>query len=165
MEIPYDKRFTLLEKDIKMVQEQEGKDVIIVNVKWPKEERKGRDVEVELYETGTDICPVRALRKYWRIRKRTEEEKPAFRMEDGKAFTGQMLNSMLKDLLKEHLDYNEGKILTHSFRSGITTTMGQKGWTDEQLKEIGRWSSRAYECYLKLPRTTRRPVAKGIGNL
>jgi len=161
----YDKRFTLLGKDIKLVEEKKGKSMIIVNVKWPKEEKKGKDVEVELYETGTDICPVRALRKFWKQRKTENEELPAFRMEDGMAFTGQMLNATLKSLLKDHLDYNEGKFSSHSFRIGITSTMGQKGWSEEQLKEIGRWSSRAYEFYLKLPRTTRRPAAKGIGNL
>jgi len=107
------------------LEEGKGKSMIIVNVKWPKEEKKGKDVEVELYETGTDICPVRALRKFWKLKKRRNAEHPAFRMEDGMAFTGQMQNTTLKNLLKDHLDYREGKISSHSFRIGITSTMGQ----------------------------------------
>lgn len=68
-------------------------------------------------------------------------------------------------MLGKHFDYKTGSITSHSFRSGVTTTLGQAGFSDGDLKQVGRWSSRAFESYLKLPRTKRREMATAIGNL
>ena len=162
----FDEKTTLLDKDIKLVtDEEEKRQVLLIWLKWPKEDRLGKGTEVEVYETKSEICPVRALRKWWGITKVRDEFKPAFRLPDGGAFTGRRLNSALSELLGKHFDYKGGSISAHSFRSGITSTLGQLGFSDEDLKSVGRWSSRAFEHYVKLPRTKRRDIAKAIGKL
>jgi hypothetical protein len=40
--------------------------------------------------------------------------------------------------------------------------LGTLGYDDEDIQEVGRWSSRAFEEYLMLPRTKRMAVAKKI---
>ncbi len=162
----YDERTTLLDKDIRIVtDEEEKKQVVLIWLKWPKEDKLGKGVEVEVFETKSDICPVKALRKWWGVTRKREKCQPAFRMPDGRAFTGRRFNSLLAELLGKHFEYNEGNISAHSFRSGITSTLGQLGFSDEDLKSVGRWSSRAFEHYVKLPRTKRREIARAIGKL
>ena len=162
----YDSRTTLLEKDIKLIRDKEsGKQVLLIWLKWPKEDRAGKGIEVEVFETESEICPVRAIKKWWKCTKIREKEQPAFRTPDGLGMTGRKLNRILSELLEKHFDYDEGKITTHSFRSGVTTTLGKLGFSDEELQQVGRWSSRAFEHYVKLPRTRRREIALQIGKL
>ncbi len=165
-ETRFDPRTTLLTEDINIVRDQmSGKEVIVVKLKWPKESRAGKEVDVEVFETGSEICPVKAIKKWWAYSGKGEKGLPAFRTENGKAWTGKKFNERLHQLLGKHFDYKTGSITSHSFRSGVTTTLGQAGFSDGDLKQVGRWSSRAFESYLKLPRTKRREMATAIGNL
>jgi len=165
----FDPKFTLLGEDIKIAKDmEEDKEVLLISIKWPKEDKKGSGVELEVFETGTEICPVRAWKKWKKssnISGKEQDRLPAFRLESGKSLTGRSFNKELKLLLEKHIDYSQGTISSHSFRSGITTTLGQAGHTDNQLKTVGRWSSRAFEHYVKLPRTSRKQMAREIGRL
>jgi hypothetical protein len=40
--------------------------------------------------------------------------------------------------------------------------LGKLGYSDADIKAVGRWSSRAFEEYLRLPRTKRMQIAKEI---
>ena len=67
----------------------------------------------------------------------------------------------MKDLLSSVIDYNKmGKISSHSFRIGITTMLGKLGYSDEEIMAIGRWSSSAFELYIRSPRAVRAKTAK-----
>ena len=160
----FDPHFTLLNENL-MVVKDGGREVIQVWVKWPKENKTGGEFVVEVFESANDHCPVRALKKWWGRNPPREDGLPAFRRENGEAMTGKHMNSVLKDLLKDHVDYKRGKITGHSFRSGVPSILGAAGYTEEEIKVVGRWSSRAYECYTKLPRVKRREMAMGIGSL
>ena len=160
----FDPIFTLLEEDLGITA-GEGGGVILVNVKWPKEEKNGREFTVEVFETGGPNCPVKALKKWWARDPPRQKGLPAFRKEDGTALTGRALNLTLKKLLGEHLDYGQGTVTTHSFRSGIPTLLGAAGFSDEDIMAVGRWSSRAFEQYVKLGRTKRREMAKAVAEM
>ena len=162
----FDPSHTLLRQDIKIVWDREAnKEVILVLVKWPKEDKKGTGVEVEVYETGSEVCPVKALRKCWKCTKESREDQPAFRQENGKAWTGRRFNEELKKLLGPHMDDRYGKVTAHSFRSGVTSMLGRAGYSDAELQAVGRWSSRAFEHYVKLPRSKRREMAREIAKM
>lgn len=160
----YDPIFTLLVEDLTIVEEASGK-VIHVNVKWPKEEKEGKDFIVEVLETKSETCPVKALLKWWASKPIRKKGLPAFRSDNGRAWTGREFNSTLKALLSEHLDYKAGKITAHSFRSGVPTMLGKAGFRDEDIRAVGRWSSRAFGCYTKLPRTKRREMAEEVSKI
>ncbi len=51
---------------------------------------------------------------------------------------------------------------SHSFRIGVALMLGKLGYSDADIKAVGRWSSRAFEEYLRLPRTKRMQIAKEI---
>lgn len=90
---------------------------------------------------------------------------PLFRDEQGTPVTGLKMNKWLKDRLQDHVDYGSGKFTSHSFRSGLATSLGAMGCSEKDIMEAGRWSSRAYELYMKLPRVKRAGVAVMIGGL
>ncbi len=162
----FDPQFTLLNKDIKVVRDMEkGKEVIVLFLKWPKEDKAGKGIEMEVFETDNEVCPVRALKKWWQWAGSRNPDQPAFMQPEGGAWTGKLFNKELHDLLKPHVDAKEGSITSHSFRSGVPSMLGRVGYSDAQLQAVGRWSSRAFEHYVKLPRSKRREMAVEISKL
>ena len=75
----------------------------------------------------------------------------------GKPLTSKQLNCYLDNLVNIHL--TKGKISAHSFRAGLVSIFAQQDVSDSDLKLIGRWSSRAFEHYIKLGRTKRLNIA------
>jgi hypothetical protein len=86
------------------------------------------------------------------------DEQPAFRFASGVPLTGAKLNTLLKEWVGETVP----GISTHSFRIGAASMMGGLGFSDKDVKSIGRWGSRAFEGYIRLPRTKRRMVAEKL---
>jgi hypothetical protein len=87
-----------------------------------------------------------------------ESDQPAFRFSSGVPLTGGKLNGLLKEWLGEAVP----GISTHSFRIGAASLMGKLGFSDKDVKAVGRWGSRAFEGYIRLPRTKRRLVAEKL---
>jgi hypothetical protein len=73
------------------------------------------------------------------------------------------LNKLLKERLNGFLEGADKWFTVHSFRTGAASWLGSVGVQDEEVKALGRWSSRAFEEYLRLPRTKRRAVARFLG--
>jgi hypothetical protein len=134
-----------------------------VRVKAPKEDRKGEQTIVDVFETGTDICPVRAVKKWRAATREAAEDMPAFVFESGWPITGASFNAVLRERLANIL--GEVKITAHSFRIGAASRLGELGVSDKEVKAVGRWGSRAFETYLRLPRTKRMIVAKKLGKM
>ena len=134
--------------------------VLQILIKSPKEDRIGSEVVVDVYETKGKFCPVKHYEKWLKTCPPILSKKPAFLKPDGKPLTGREFNKILKQLLCPHIDYTRKKISTHSFRGGMATMLGQIGFSDEEIQAMGRWSSRAFESYLKMPRTKRATMAR-----
>ena len=163
----FDPDFTLLGSDIKLkASKYQGKPIksIQLRLKSPKEDRIGKGKIIDIYQNDGPICPVKALERWMRLRSQTDINLPPFRWKNGSCLTGRKLNKLLKQFLSKHLDYNQGKFSSHSFRAGMATLMGTLGFSDEDIMAMGRWSSQAFLDYLKLPRTRRIEIAKKIGN-
>ena len=161
----FDPAFTLLGKDIKVAKVKVGKEslsVLQVLIKSPKEDRIGNKIIVDIYETKGKFCPVKYFQRWMESKPPCSNNKPAFLKPDGSPFSGSDFNRILRSLLSPHLDYNKTKISTHSFRGGMATLLGQLGYSDEDIQAMGRWSSRAFESYLKMPRTKRVTMAKRL---
>ena len=120
---------------------------------------------IDIFETAGPICPVSAYRKWRTVHKLQNDNLPAFRAADGRAFTGRDLNAYLSSFTLKYFPEENGKFTAHSLRIGLATTLGQLGLTDSEIQASGRWSSRVFEDYLRLPRTQRATVARKIGNI
>ena len=160
--LEFDPAFVLLRRDIVISPDSEykGQETVQVKVKAPKERRDNRSVIVDIYQADTAICPVRATKKWWRATKHFQSDQPAFRLVNGDPLTIQMFNKIVKDRLTGFLD--NYYISSHSFRGGAPSMMANLGYSDKDVKAVGRWSSRAVELYMKLPRTKRIAAAKKV---
>ena len=163
----FDPCFTLLSENIKLKNVKIGKEtekILLVTLKSPKEDRVGKEIVVDVYASHRLLCLVKAFEKWEKTNPPKEKNKPTFRDEHGTPFTGRKLNAILKRCLNQHIKYEDGFVSSHSFRVGITSLMGTLGYADSEIKAIGRWSSSAFENYLKLPRTKSAEMARKIGS-
>ena len=167
-ESEFDPDFTLMEDDVYKKENRSGEGklttMLVFAIKSPKENKDGKVTMIDIHETKGPTCPVRAYDKWFRIRN-SIGNKILFRRNDGTPLTGRKLNQTLRQLLGKHIDYNKGKITAHSFRSGIPSLLGQLGHSEADIKAVGRWSSRAFEHYTKLPKTSRAEVARKLGDM
>jgi hypothetical protein len=60
----FDPACTLLVEDIAIVAGAQGRRSVQVRVKWAKQDKEGKGFAVEVYETGSTCCPVKALQKW-----------------------------------------------------------------------------------------------------
>ena len=63
-------------------------------------------------------------------------------------------------VLEEKLPYS--LVTAHSFRQGLATWMAEQGSTTEEIQSAGRWTSSAYELYVRGPRLTRVKLAQRL---
>ena len=160
----YDPTSTLLTKDVtcKILPEQ-GASVLQVFLKSPKERRLKLGIQVDLFSTGSYICPVEAYLKYKQsLGGDLEQDSPVFVTCKKRGYTGADFNRDLKQLLQGRLDYSRVKITSHSFRAGLATEMGKLGYKDDEIQSIGRWSSQAYLTYVKCARLKRMTIAREL---
>ena len=164
----FDPDFSLLRRDLSSKTFKVGKQnlsSIQVLIKSEKKDRIGAGTIVDVYESGGQICPVRAYKKWEKANPSSKKKRLAFLESSGKPLTGRRFNSFLKKYLSKYTAGTGRPITSHSFRSGLATMMGELGFGDDDIKAVGRWSSRCFEDYLKLPRTKRAIMAKKIGEL
>jgi len=161
-ESTFDPDFDLLGEDITTVKDSEQLNSILrVKLKCSKENKTGKSVIVEIHETKGTLCPVKAFTR-WGSRASIAEKLPLFRKQSGVPVTGKCFNIWLKDMLPPTVG---GKHAAHSFRIGLASTMAAKGLSTKEIKEAGRWSSNAYEQYIRLHHVKRASAATAISRL
>lgn len=153
----YDANFTCMTEDIEIVQ-----GTVQIRLKNPKEDKSGKDIIVDIFRNDKDCCPTRALEKWWSMKPPRAVNKPAFRFADGGALSKRCFNKIIARCMNHHVPEGEGFYSGHSFRAGIPSMLGEMGYSDEDIMSVGRWSSSAYETYVKMPRTRRQEMARRI---
>ena len=97
-------------------------------------------MEIEIYEIGGPLCPIRAWKRYVQMTGKCEPDLPAFRQASGLAYSHSMFNKDLRLLFKGRVHY--GAVSGHSFRIGIATLLAECGYSDE-----GRGNIRVISVY------------------
>ena len=69
---------------------------------------------------------------------------------DNAPITRSFLNSQLQLSLK-FSGLNLKNYKSHSFRIGAATTAWAKGFSEEQIQQMGRWNSEAFKKYIRIP--------------
>jgi len=151
----FDPRFCACAEDIALVENSaQAKEVLVIQVKVPKEEKAGRDTKVEIFAANNpQLCAIASWKKWRAFAPPSERGQPAFRKQNGGPFTQADLNSRLKELLPG------AQISSHSFRIGAATMMGQLGYKDQDIKTNGRWKSDAFERYVRHGKSRRSTIA------
>jgi len=163
-ESTYDPDFTLLKRDVSVSTTSDGTKTIHVTLKCPKEAKNAAPTVVDLFQNNGYICPVKAYLTWLKLQPR-EDDLPLFRFSNGTPLTGAKMNRLMRLLLDPYTDMSIGHFSGHSFRIGLASMLANLGLPDEELQAAGRWSSRAFEIYMKLKRTKRTAVATKIQQL
>ena len=162
----YDPLLTLLEKDVKLKQfdvQGLGEWVLSIHLKTQKQLRIGNGTNIEIFENGSFMCPIKAIKNWLQASTlRKSSDLPMFRTDNGECYTGADFNKDLIKLTSGFLEF--GKLRSHSFRSGVATEMARNGFSDEEIKRQGRWSSQAYLNYIKLNRLQRIRISRKVHN-
>ena len=159
----FDPSRTLLAMDVSpksVVIEGAATDVLIVNLKSPKESR-GKQIKVELMGNQGRTCPIRAFNTWVRIRhRRMVGAKPLFTRKNGTPVTTSDMNLLLKRVFPELK--SSFYISLHSFRAGLATEMARTGYSDTEIQRQGRWHSDAFLKYIKMGRAERWANQKAL---
>ena len=86
-------------------------------------------------------------------------------MEGNRCFTGADFNKILTNITKPITDGTDGIIKPHSFRSGVASEMGKRGFSDREIQAQGRWTSQAFLAYIKLDRLKRLEFTSRIAEM
>ena len=145
----YDEIKTLTWADVKTLSSCiDGKEVkfLQLTLKQPKTARSMPTQLVEIPELGKQICAVKAFEK-WRAGRKCKQDPstPVFTLNNGDLVTTGYINKVLDSLLSDE----SPKITAKAFRPGLATILAQQGATPEELKALGRWTSKAYETYIR----------------
>lgn len=113
-------------------------------------------INFKSYKHSKEECPVivikcersvkRAFQKYLDLRGR--HTGPIFCHVDHSPFKRDEIVKQLKSHL-DSINYNSSHYNTHSFRIGKATDMSIAGYSELEIKQLGRWKSDAYKRYLK----------------
>ena len=94
----------------------------------------------------SDVCPVQSLLDYFAHRGLADG--PLFQTRDGHAISRKMFTDHLAIIFRTcGLDANRYK--GHSFRIGAATFAAECGFSDAQIRLMGRWKSDAFRKYIR----------------
>ena len=93
------------------------------------------------------LCPISAILAY--LHRQGPSSGPLFIDTHGQPLTRSRLSSFIQSLLQGA--GIPGHFSGHSFRIGAATTAAQCGIPDHLIKTLGRWSSDAYQLYIRTP--------------
>ncbi len=142
------------------VGERDGKERVRVCIKQSKTDRLRRGAHVVLDSSGMGICPVQAILAYMIDRKTGPG--PFFKDE---ALGGLTRKRFVKEVKKalELAGLSSAGISGHSFRIGAATAAAAGGASDEEVKALGRWTSREYKGYIRKETTTQHAAVEKLG--
>ena len=97
-------------------------------------------------QSDEDICPVKAMNDYLAIRGSLPG--PLFCYLNGKPVNRNFFSQKLKYSLN-FCGYDTKRYKCHSFRIGGASYFSSLGYSDSQLKTMGRWNSNAFLAYIR----------------
>lgn len=102
---------------------------------------------LEIPKQSDASCPVLLLQRYISVRPKNLND-PLFLDQLGSPVSRQKFLAILHKCIT-HLSLDSKKYNTHSFRIGRCTDLVMLGFSEEQIRNIGRWKSDAYKRYIR----------------
>ena len=134
--------------DILNVRMQEHDNVLEVLLSHSKTDQKGKGTVIALPAVNTPVCPVVSMKAYMSLR--PEQSGPLFIHFSGTPVSRFQFASVLKKAL-HFLNVQNDCYKSHSFRIGAASCAASKGLSEDRLKQLGRWESKAYKSYVRIP--------------
>ena len=130
-----------------------------VGLDWTDPFRKGCFVHIGLGRHP--LCAVQAMMLY--LASRGDTPGPLFLFTNGQPLT----RTGLTDWLRRIMAANQipGTFSSHSFRIGAATVAARNGVPDHLIQTMGRWSSNAYQLYIRTPADTLAALSQKLASL
>ena len=129
------------------VDKQPVPDTVYLRLARSKTDQFGKGCSIILARSNNVLCPVAALMSYLQLR--GPSPGPLFMQQDASPFTRGKLDGRWQKILVAA--GWQGHFTLHSFCVGAATTAATLNFPEYLIKALGRWSSDAYEVYLRLP--------------
>ena len=144
---PFDPNIHLSIADISLVSSPDSW-TFFLRIKVSKTDQFRQGSTVALGSTGSDLCPVAALLDFLAVR--GESPGPLFRLENGQPLQRRFFTGKVQQALSA-AGLNGALFNGHSFRIGAATSASAAGVPETSIKILGRWSSFAYQQYIRPP--------------
>ena len=105
-----------------------------------KHSKKPHRIDISGEMEGS-ICPVQALQRY--VNLRGASPGPLFMTQADRPYLTSMARADLHSVLN-FCDLDTGRYKSHSFRIGAASDAAQRGFSDAQIRLMGRWHSDAF---------------------
>ena len=79
-----------------------------------------------------------------------KKEQPLFSFMNNGVVSRKFFTDQLQVCLK-YVGLSIKNYKSHSFRSGAATTAWANGFSGEQIQQMGRWNSKAFKKYIRIP--------------
>jgi hypothetical protein len=101
--------------------------------------------------TSEEICPVLSLWKYLKIRGLEPSKiQTLFSFMNNSPVSRHFFSEQLQ-LSLQYVGLSVKDYKSHSFRIGAATTAWSKGFTEEQIQQMGRWNTKSFKKYIRVP--------------
>ena len=117
-------------------------------LKRSKSDSLGVGATIIISRINNSLCPYASMLLYLKLRQRTPPESPLFILPNGRPMTKEWFRVHLAKVV-EGCGLPSPLYTGHSFRIGAATTAAEQGLPDASIKRLGRWSSTAYESYIR----------------
>lgn len=134
------------------------------HIKRSKTDQLHHGEEVHISQSGGQLCPVTAMRRYMKSRKQQRRNRdPLFIFSNSKPLTRHSCLKHLRHFL-EKAGYSPQLFNTHSFRIGAATHAAHLGMPSHHIKLLGRWHSTAYQRYTRSCASTLKKAASHLAS-
>lgn len=128
-----------------------------LNLKHSKTGGTGAGVSIKISRIDDSICPFKAMINFLKSRPFSLPDSPLFILPNGLPMTKDWFRTHLASVVAS-CSLPPSLYTGHSFRIGAATSAAERGLTDSSIKRLGRWSSSAFESYI---RTDSRLILEG----
>lgn len=118
-----------------------------IHLKHSKTDRDRKGSSIVVSETNSTFCPLLSMTRYLQGRPHARQNEPLFMTDKGKAMSRSWFTARLR-LLCKRCGLPSQLYTSHSFRIGAATSAATLV-PASTLKAMGRWSSAAYERYVR----------------
>lgn len=118
-----------------------------IHLKHSKTDKEGKGSTVTITQTNSAFCPLSSMIRYLQQRPHSNPNEPLFLTDKGRPASRSWFTTRLR-LICQHCDLPPHLFTSHSFRIGAATTAA-KVVPASTVKAMGRWSSSAFERYVR----------------
>ena len=119
-----------------------------VDIRRAKSDQKGKGNTLLLEAIPSRTCPVSNLRAFLKVR--GIGSALLFCHFGGAPVTRYQFSAVMDKALRL-IGLGDKTYRSHSFRIGAASVASELGLSDDEVKDIGRWKSKAYKQYIRIP--------------